>query len=122
MFDGWMLVWAERSTYSVPLPIVAPQLVLDDSVVAQRHLDLAVGQVESQQRDGSAAAYVEDQPFGRLGVDVEGEVGPDKFTRQRQVGETGCICVSPNVLVGYVSVNTAGKFSLLYFFFFFISS
>lgn len=78
-----MLVWAERSTYSVPLPIVAPQLVLDDSVVAQRHPDLAVGQVESQQRDGSAAAYVEYQPFGRLGVDVEGEVGPDKYMRRR---------------------------------------
>lgn len=117
-----MLVWAERSTYSVPLPIVAPQLVLDDSVVAQRHLDLAVGQVESQQRDGSAAAYVEYQPFGRLGVDVEGEVGPDKYTRQRKVGKTGCICVSSNVLAGYVSVNTAGKFSLLYFFFFFCSA
>lgn len=64
----------------MPLAIVAPQLVMNGSVVAQRHLDLAISQIESQQRDQSTAACVQDQPFGRLGLDVEGEVGPHKDT------------------------------------------
>lgn len=91
----------------MPHPIVAPQLVTNGSVVAQRQLDLAVSQIESQQGDDSAAACVEDQPFGRLGVDVEGEVGPDKDTRQTAVRGTDCRCCSLNVLACYVSGNTA---------------
>lgn len=85
-----LVLEAERWTYPVPLPIVASQLVVNCSVVAQRHLDLAISQIESQQRDDSAAACVQDQPFGRFGLDVEGEVGPHKDTRQRQVSESDC--------------------------------
>lgn len=87
--ERWLDVFGRprrgKLTDSVPFPVVAPQLVLDGSVVAQRQPQLAVGQVESEQRDGSAAACVEDQPFQRLGLDVEGKVGPDKDTRQREV-------------------------------------
>lgn len=48
----------------MPLPVVAPQLVMNGSVVAQRHFNLAVGHIERQERDDSAAAGVQDQPFG----------------------------------------------------------
>lgn len=101
-----LLPCAARWTYPVPLAIVAPQLVMNGSVVAQRHLDLAISQIESQQRDDSAAACVQDQPFGRLGLDVDGEVGPHKNTRRRQVRETDSRCVSRNTFTCYVLENS----------------
>lgn len=62
--------------YSVPVPIVAPLLVEDDSLLPKRHLDLAIGDVQSEQGNGSRPWNVEDQPFARRGLDVQGEVGP----------------------------------------------
>lgn len=51
-------------SYSVPVSIVALLLVLDDSVLPQRHLDLATGHVQSQQGYDSSPCQVEDQPIG----------------------------------------------------------
>jgi len=61
----------------VPVPVVAPLLVLDDSVLPEGHPDLAVGHVERQQGDGSSAGHVEDQPSGGPGLDVQREVRPE---------------------------------------------
>ncbi len=71
--------------YSVPVAIIALLLVLDDSVFSKRHLDLAIGQVQSQQRDGSSPCDVEDQPFGRLGLDVKRKVRPETQEAQREI-------------------------------------
>lgn len=60
----------------MPVPIVAPLFVVDDSVLPERHLDVAAGDVQSDQRDGPFSCDVEDQPFGGRGLDVEGEVRP----------------------------------------------
>lgn len=64
-------------TNSVPVAVIAPLLVLDDSVLPKRHLDLAVGHVQSQERDGSSSCYVQDEPFGRIGPDFKREVRPE---------------------------------------------
>lgn len=72
MCGAWQI-----SSYSVPVPVVALLLVVDDSVLPDCHLDLAIGHVQSQQGDGSSPCYMEDQPFGRLGLDVKREVRPD---------------------------------------------
>lgn len=69
-------MWSLSQKYSVPVPIIAPLSVEDDSVLSKRHLDLAVGDVQSEQGNGSCSWKVEDQPFGRCGLDVEGEVRP----------------------------------------------
>lgn len=66
------------ATYFVPVPIVALLLVLDGSAVAQGHPDLAIGHVQSQQRDDASARHVQDQTFGRVGLDVKREVRPGR--------------------------------------------
>lgn len=60
----------------MPVPIIAPLFVVDDSVLPERHLDLAVSNVQSEQGDGPCSCDVEDQPFGGRGLDIEGEVRP----------------------------------------------
>lgn len=60
----------------MPVPIIAPLFVEDDSVLSKRHLDLATGDVQSKQGNGSRSGDVEDQPFGGRGLDVEGKVRP----------------------------------------------
>lgn len=49
--------------YSVPVPIVAPLLVEDESLLPKQHLDLAIGYVQSEQGNSSRPWNVEDQPF-----------------------------------------------------------
>lgn len=62
--------------YSVPVPVVAPPLVEDGSLLPKRHLDLAIGDVQSEQGNGSRPWNVEDEPFPRCGLDIQGEVRP----------------------------------------------
>lgn len=76
--------WWLMIRYPVPVPVVALLLVLDDSVPPKWHPDLPIGQVHGEQRDDSCPRHVEDQPFGRLGLDVEGEVRPET-TREPRV-------------------------------------
>lgn len=66
----------QSQNYSVPVPIIAPLFVQDYSVFSKLHLDLAVSDVQSEQGNGSCPWNVEDQPFGRCGLDVEGGVRP----------------------------------------------
>lgn len=76
MKNTWMRGVQQILNYSVPVPIIALLFVVDDSVLPERHLDLAVGDVQSEQGDGSCSCDVEDQPFAGRGLEVEGEVRP----------------------------------------------
>lgn len=81
----------------MPGPVVAPLIVLDDSVVAEGHLDLAIGHVESQEGDGSSAGYMENQPFGRISLDVEREVRSDaEEIHSSTIGLFYCSCEGSN--------------------------
>lgn len=58
----------------MPVSIIAPLFVEDDSVLSKRHPDFAISDVQCEQGNGSCPWNMENQPFGRCGLDVEGEV------------------------------------------------
>lgn len=67
----------KKANYSVPVPVAALLLVLDESVLPEGHLDLAIGHVKSQQGDDSSPCYKENQPFGQLRLYVKREMRPE---------------------------------------------
>lgn len=69
----------------MPVAIIALLLVLDDSVLTKWHLDLAVGHVQSQEGDGSSSCDMEDEPFGRFGIDIKREVRPETHENKNKV-------------------------------------